>query len=190
MASKEKAKKTFPKKKEGSSKTKTKKAKKILFKAPEDFKPSFFEVMFETLRDGCIRGSTFSALRVKGKWDNADNPRYDLAEYDAGTSLAIATRISAAAHAANVLKRLPPKEKFGLVLRVNKRSADGSLAVSLKGARQLVVGKNDKLKWKWFEDKKDPTYRKIRKAIKLLPSAFVEVKLPPKGKRKGKKDED
>ena len=49
---------------------------------------------------------------------------------------------------------------------------------------------NDAGKWKWYTDKADPIYRKLRRAAKVLPSAFVAVQLPPSGRRTKKSDED
>jgi hypothetical protein len=45
-------------------------------------------------------------------------------------------------------------------------------------------------KAKWFEDKKDPIYRKLRKAARVLPSVFINAQLPPSGRRTSKKDAD
>lgn len=171
------------------AKPKAKKAK-ILFKAPEDFKPAFFEVDFATCRDGLVNGSSVQVNRVKGKWDNEEAKRYNLAEYDLATLLGITARLGSI-FAPNVLKRLPPKTKFGLILRANRKSADGSLAVAVKEAKMAVEGKNGKMKMKWFSDKKDPIYRKLRRIKNVLPSAFINVQLPPSGRqKKAKADEE
>lgn len=164
----------------------------ILFKAPTDFKPAFFEVEFETLRDGLVRGGSVSIQRVRGRWDNADAKRFDLSTYDLPTLIGVATRIGAAAMAPNVLKRLPPKTKFGLILRVAKRSANDSLTAGVKAVKRLGVGKGDKPKWFWISNQSEGadliTYRKLRKMTRVLPGAFVEVQLPPSGR--GKKAEE
>lgn len=179
------AKKTTVKKAVPAKKTagRTARPAPILFKAPADFKPAFFEVIFESLRDGLVRGGSIRIDRVRGRWDNPDSKRFDLATYDVATLLGVATRLGGMAMAPNVLRRLPPKSKFGVVLRVNRRSADGSLAVIVKGIKQLVVS-GEKAKWKWLTDKTDTTYRKIRKMARSLPGAFVEVQLPPSGRQK------
>ena len=39
-------------------------------------------------------------------------------------------------------------------------------------------------------DKKDPVYRRFRKAGRLLPSAFSKVLMPPKIERRSKKAEE
>lgn len=161
----------------------------ILFKAPADFKPAFFEIAFESLRDGLIRGGSIKVVRVRGRWDNADAKRYDLADYDQATLLGVASRLGGMAMAPNVTKRLPPKSKYGIIVRVNRRSADGALVTPLKGIKQLVVS-GEKAKWKWMTDKTDVTYRKIRKLARALPGAFVEVQLPPSGRRSKKDAEE
>lgn len=157
---------------------------KITFQAPSDFKPAFFEVEFATLADGLLNGASLKIQRVKGNWTNEDARRYDLATYDLATYTAVAARLGSIT-APNVLKRLPPETSFGLVIRVNRRSADGTLSVIIKGIKQgAISSKSGKMRWKWFEDKKDITYRKIRKITNSLAGAFVEVQLPPSGRQK------
>lgn len=191
------AKKTAPAKavkKVAAKKKAAKKAGPILFKAPEDHKPAFFEVEFETLRDGLIRGGSIVVNRVKGKWDNPDAPRFNLAEYDVATLLGIATRLGAMSSAPNIAKRLAPKSKFGLILRVNKRSKDGSIAVGYKGAKFLGVGKGDKPKWFWVNAKSTGEalmlHRRMRKMTRFLAGAFVEVQLPPSKRKKKAAEEE
>jgi len=177
-------KKTFPAKKAGGAPAaKRAPQPKLLFKAPVDFKPAFFEVEFRVGKDGLIHPSKFDVQRVRGKWDNAENPRYNLADYDVVTYAMIAARLSSVTWAANVAKRLPALSSFGLVLRVAKRANDGSLATRIVATRQLVkVG--EKSKWVWFDmakpaHKADLNWRKLKKAARFLPSAFVNVQLPP-----------
>lgn len=180
--------KSVPAKKPG-----VKKPGPILFKTPVDFKPSFFEVEFETLRDGLIRGGSVVVNRVRGKWDNPEAKRFDLSTYDIATLVGIATRLGGAAMAPNVLKRLPPKTKFGLILRVAKRAATESLAVSIKGIKRLGVTTSGKPKWVWMNPQSEGTdlinYRKLRRMVRTLAGAFVEVQLPP-STRRGKKSEE
>jgi len=158
----------------------------ITFEAPSDFKPAFFEVQFAVGEDGLMVPASFGAKRVRGRWDNAEAKRYDMAEYDPVTLLGIATRFAYITFAPNVAKRLPAGSKFQLVLRVAKKAADGTLTARVVAARYV----NDAGKWKWYTDKADPIYRKLRRAAKVLPSAFVAVQLPPSGRRTKKSDED
>jgi hypothetical protein len=160
---------------------------RLVFRPPEDWKPTYYEIMFETLRDGLIRGSTFSAWIVKGHWDNPDNPRFSLEEFDPGTLLAIASRISAATYSTSFEKRLPQKAKFGMVIRVALQKENAGLLVTIKGIRQLKLVR-DKPKWVWFDDKSDIVYRRLRRCRNILPSAFIEAKPPPR-KRKLRIDE-
>lgn len=187
------AKKTFPAKKVGGPAAKKVAGARpgpILFKAPADFKPSFFEIEFETLRDGLVRGGSVTVQRVRGKWDNPDAPRFNLAEYDLATLVGVATRLGAMSFAPNVIRRLPPKTKFGLVVRVAKRAADGSLTSGVKGAKFLTVSeKTGKAKWVWVNaqsaDQSLLLHRRMRKMGRYLAGAFVEVQLPPT-KKKGR----
>ena len=182
------AKKGFPARKPGT--VARARPAKITFKAPADFKPSFFEIVFATLRDGLVNGSSINIQRVRGNWTNEEAKRFNLAEYDMPTYNAIIARLGAI-YAPNVLKRLPPKTKFTLVIRVNRKAADGTLSVLVKGIKQTSPSLKTPGKFvsKWFADKKDPTYRKIRKIAAILPGAFIVVQLPPAGRQKKAADE-
>lgn len=180
-------KKGFPAKKAGTAAKKpaaSARPAKITFQAPADFKPSFFEIEFATLRDGLLNGASVKIERVKGNWTNPEAKRYDLTTYDQATFNAIVARLGSI-YAPNILRRLPPKTKFGVVVRVNRRSVDGTLSVIIKGIKQTVASKKNpgKSVWKWFEDKKDLTYRKIRKITNIMPGAFLNVQLPPSGRQ-------
>lgn len=189
------AKKGFPAKKaRAAGSAAAKKPGPILFKAPADFKPAFFEIEFETLRDGLIRGGSIKVNRVRGKWDNPDAPRYDLATYDLPTLAGVATRLGAMAFAPNITKRLPPKSKFGLVLRLNCRAATGSLSVVVKGAKYLAISeKTGKAKWVWVNAKSTEAalllHRRMRRMGRFMSGAFVEVQLPPSTRRAKSKAE-
>jgi hypothetical protein len=131
---------------------------------------------------------------VRGKWDNPDAPRFDLATYDMPTLLGIATRLGAMAFAPNITRRLPPKSKFGVVLRVNCRAATGSISVLVKGAKYLSVSKSTgKAKWVWVNAQSTEAalllHRRMRRMGRFLNGAFVEVQLPP-SKRRAKADEE
>ncbi len=148
--------------------------------APADFKPFFLEVKFTVGADGLINPSKFDAYRVKGRQDNPDNRRYDLREYDVDSLMGIAARISSATYAPNHERRLPPNSQWFLAFRVAKASADDTLRASLKVMQVKLEGK--KLKT-LGEDKTDLLYRKIRKVNRIAGSAFVNVQLPPAGRR-------
>lgn len=166
------------------------KKKMILFKAPSDFKPFFMELNFVTLKDGMI-GTKFQANRVKGRWDNPEAKRFNMMEYDLPTVISLMARISARSFAVNPLKRLTANKSFGLVLRVSKSSATGTINVSLSGARRTIV-KDGKTKWVWFSKEKnmqDPDFKKLRGLPRFLRGAFVETQLPPSGRQPKKSAE-
>jgi hypothetical protein len=180
------AKKGFPAKKTGTAakKAPSKKPKPLVFKAPVDFKPFFLEVAVQTGTDGLFSPVGFSATRIRGNWDNPEAKRYDLATYDVPTLAAIGMRLSSVTFAPNILKRLPINTKFKLILRVSKKAATGGLMASVK----FLAMSNEAGKMKWIKDVKDPTRRRIRRANRVLASAFLAVQLPPSA-RKVKKGE-
>lgn len=157
------------------------------FAAPKEFKPHFLEVFVKTEKDGLL-GSAAKATRYQGRYDPQaeDKKKADLASYDPTTLIGIVSRLSAASFATNPTKRLPANTPFRILMRVNRKSADGSLSIGIK---EIAAGvpKNGVMKYKGL-DKKDPYYRKLRKAARILPAAFKAVMMPPKRVR-GKKVE-
>lgn len=196
------AKKGFPAKKAGGAPAKKvaapanltveQKKKLFLHKAPSDFKPFWMELNFQTLKDGMI-GPKFSANRVKGRWDNADAKRFDMTQYDAPTVTALLARIGGLAYATNPVRRLSPGKSFGIVLRVSKASATGTVNCSLTAAKRTIT-KDGTTKWSWFNKEKhmtDADYKKLRRMVRFLRGAFVNVQLPPSGRapKKGESEE-
>ena len=159
---------------------------KPVWMAPADFKPSFFDFSFKTDAYGLIESGSLTGERVKGRWDNEDAKRFDMADYDQATLAAFGMRMSPGIFAPNPERRVPGDKIFRMIVRVSKKAADGSLSARIVGVSMKSEGK----KAKWFEDKSDITYRKIRKAARILPSAFINVQLPPSGRRSSKKDSD
>lgn len=180
------AKKTFPAKKTVSTAASTRPPRPT-WPAPSDFKPAFYEFMLKTDEFGLVTAGSISGSRFKGRWDRETPVKYDLAEFDAATLTGFAMRFSAGVFAANPTKRIPPNASYRFVLRVSKKSADDTLS-----ARFVLIGMKlaNSKKTNWFEDKKDPVYRKLRRCARVLPSAFVAAQLPPqKRSRKEAADE-
>ena len=169
------------------AKIKAAKEKLITFKAPSDFKPCSIALRFITQHDGMIHPQV-TCERIRGLWSNPEAKRYNMAEYDPVTLTGIVSRLSASCYSSNVTKRLPPKTKFLLIIRTGVKAANGSLTVRIQAAGHYVEV-NDKLKLKWYEDKKDPAYAKLRRSARLLRGAFVNVQLPPAGRRPKKEDD-
>lgn len=166
------------------------KKKLVMFKAPEDFKPSFFEVKFVTQHDGLISPGIVIE-RIRGQWDNVDAKRFNLAEYDVPTLVGITSRLQASFYKSNFHGRLPAKTRIGIIIRCGANRTTGLMSVSVKAAYTVVKNASTgKAKRVWFEDKADLTYRKIRRAARLLRGAFVTVQLPPTTSRKRKADID
>lgn len=162
-----------------------------LFKAPEDFKPHFLAVLMKVEKDGLL-SSAIRVTRYNGRYDpEADEKKkFDVGTYDPKTVQGILSRFSMVTYATNVAKRLPSGAVFQALLRVNKKKDGGVISVLFKGLDQAVKNDKGRVKLKAF-DKKDPTYRKFRKAVRILPSAFKEVLQPPKRVRgANKKDSD
>jgi hypothetical protein len=183
--------KGFPKKGSGSSKPK-KKTKIPAWKAPEDFKTGFVvEWTFETEKDG-MPGAKIRAIRFKGKYDPKadDKKKFDMMSYDVKTVLGIQARMSLTQfHATGrvtskgVRTRLEPNKIYRALIRVGKKKADDTLTARVTTVLKAVE-KNGKMKMVEL-DKKDPDYRKIRKANRYLPAAFRHVAaLPERSRRK------
>jgi hypothetical protein len=174
------------------------------FDAPADFKSHFLEVSLRTEKDGLL-ASQIKATRYQGRFDpNAeDKKKADLGGYDWATLIGIQARFAAVTFKATNDKkypaevkgrtevkgamRLPANTSFKILLRVNRKAADGTISVLIKNIQQGV--KNAKGRITAIDlDKKDPVYRAFRKAGRILPAAFKAVLMPPKRTR-GKKDE-
>jgi hypothetical protein len=183
------------------------------FTAPSDFRNAVIDLKFATGADGLIV-PTFQVERVKGrKWEDPETKRFNMMEYDATTVVGMFARMSAMCFAANIEKRLPAKARFRVILRVGKRKADDSLMVRCIAAARLgKSAKTGKAKWFWFSMDKnhektvtvtlesgkkkqekrmivDPVYTKLRRSVKHLAGAFINIQLPPSGRRPKKQEE-
>lgn len=152
--------------------------------APADFKPAFFEFRFNTDAQALITPSSLQGCRYRGKWDNPEAKMFNLREYDVNTLVGFAARMSAALWAPNVLRRVTPNASWRVIVRCNRRAADNSLATRIVGVFFKAEGK----KGRWFEDKTEADFRKIRRVARFLPAAFTDVQLPPS--RRSKKTEE
>lgn len=89
-----------------------------------------------------------------------------------------------------VAHRLPANTTFRMVIRVNKKKADDTISVLRKKIYQVVKNeKTGKMKLVMLENK-DPIYRALSRAVKVLPAAFKGVLLPPKRTRGRKVEAD
>lgn len=177
------AKKTAPARKAPARSAAARPAKPT-WDAPADFKPAFFDFRFSLDSQALIIPASCQGMRVKGRWDNPEAKTYDLREYDMNTLIGFFARLSAAIWAPNVLRRVTPETSYRMIVRCNRRAADGTLAVRIVGLAHKSEGK----KAKWFEDKSNPDFRKFRRAARWLPAAFTDVQLPP-SRRKAKAEE-
>ena len=174
--------KKVPAKKAGSAPARV----KPKWMAPADFKPAFFNFTFQTDDQALIIPESVNGLRYRGRWDNEEAKTFDLRDYDVSSLIGFVARMSAAIWAPNVLRRITPEATWRMVVRVTRRSVDGSLAVRIIGVAIKKEGK----KAKWIEDKTDMDLRKIRRAARWLPAAFTDVQLPPSTRRTKKEDAD
>ncbi len=182
------AKKGFPAKKAGSAQKAGAAPARVKPKwmAPADFKPAFFNFTFQTDSQALIIPESMQGLRYRGRWDNEEAKTFDLRDYDVSSLMGVASRLSAAIWAPNVLRRITPDASWRVVLRVTRRSVDGSLAARIIGVAIKKEGK----KARWIEDKTDTDLRKIRRAARWLPAAFTDVQLPPSTRRTKKEEAD
>jgi hypothetical protein len=175
----------------------------VEFPAPPDFKPFFAEVKFRTGEDGLLMPK-FVVNRIRGRWDNPEAKRFDMLEYDQQTALALVSRLSGRLFAPNQLKRLTANKSFQVVLRValrRKKNAKGKVISETLGARIVSIGhyvkKKDSTKsiLRWFNprekeaDKVNVDRRKIQSANRFLAGSFVNVQLPPSGRKSKGEDE-
>lgn len=196
---------TKPVAKKGAAKKAVKKNALPVFKAPEDFKPHFLTLQFVTGPDGiAYKGAKFT--RYKGRFDFAaeDKKKLDMMEYDPNTCLSIFARVAAKAFSKSTPKMMPAsrKERAGLkgahrlpanthfivVLRPGVKKANNELTCRVREVHQVVANAAGKKK-PIALDKKDPAYRMIRGASRILPGAFVNSIEPPKRERKARTEE-
>lgn len=178
----------------GSKKAAKKKNQPPIYKAPEDFKPHFLLVLVKTDKDGLLSNG-IKATRYVGRYDPdaEDKKKIDLGSYDQKTLQGILSRLSMTTFVTNATKRLPANQVFQILLRVNRKSKDGSLSIVFKSIEvPKKSAKSGRIKWVAL-DKKDPDYRKFRKSSRILPAAFKAVLMPPKrvrGAKVAKEDDD
>lgn len=176
----------------GDKKGKGKPKKNALptFDAPEDFKPAFFTVKLKVEKDGLL-GNAIQMTRYQGRYDPEadDKKKFDVATYDQKTVQGVLARFAGVTFITNATKRIPAGV-YEILLRVNRKSADGSLSVLFKGMGQLVRGKKAGVVKVEPLDKTDPVYRRFRKAARILPAAFKDVQMPPKRTRGANKAKD
>lgn len=183
--------------KTGAKTASASKAKTIVFKAPESFKPHFIEVAIKTEKDGLL-GGKLKAIRIYGGYnpkilrdENQEGRKWwDIATFNPEVSAGILSRFAARTFVVNAAYRLPANSSFKILLRVGKKSADNSLNVTIKWVKML---KEIKGKKKFVElDKTDPVARKIKSAKRFLPAAFVNTLEPPvtRGRRSRSKQDD
>jgi len=150
---------------------------KAKFDAPSDFRPCFYEVTMKTEADGLL-GSKITAKRIQGSYEKApEKNRRPVHKFDPRTLMGIAARIGAATFVNKETNRLPANAVFVMVLRVAKNK-DGHIRVGLKHIQGQVT-KNSVSRMVML-DKKHPVYRRLRRAVKFLPAAFISAIQPPK----------
>lgn len=178
-------KKAFPAKRPPAGRGRPAGQIKPTWDAPSDFKPAFFAFRLKTDRWGLVDTRSVFGERIRGRWDNPDAKRFDMAEYDVATLRGFAMIVAASTYAPNPARRLPPNQPFLFIVRASKAAETGivrarlvAIATKTKADKKLV----------WFEDKKDPLYRRLRRANRCLPSAFVDAQLPPTPKKKTAED--
>ena len=159
------------------------------WQSPSDFKPHFLEILVRTEKDGLLSPDC-KVIRYQGRYDpEADERKKFLVNsYDMRTVQGILSRLSMVTFINNANKRLPANKTFRVILRVGKRK-DNTITVSYRGLIRLAKLKSGRIKEVPLE-KKDPVYRRFRKAGRLLPAAFSKVLQPPKVSRRSRKAEE
>jgi hypothetical protein len=201
------AKRGFPARKTGTAAKRPARKPLPTWKVPVDFKPHFLLVTFRTEADGLI-GSRFKAVRYVGRFaeDADDKKKFDIMSYDPQTLAAIQGRMSSTMFKASNDKkfsaapkaragekggmRLPAKTVFSALIRVGKKTAEGTLTARIPAVFQHIKNeKTGKVRMTPLE-KTDPAYRLIRRASRILPGAFDQCLMPPKRTRTRSSDAD
>lgn len=177
------------------------------FKAPADFKPHFVEVTVRTEADGLL-GTDIKCVRYIGRYDPTveDKKKRDMASYDMQTMIGIQARLAGLTFKPNNEKkfpalikgrtevkgsmRLPASTVFIVLIRVNKRKADDTLATPIKTVFQKVKNKETGRVKTVELDKKDPIARMIKRAARFMPAAFKNVQAAPLLRRRKAAEED
>ena len=171
--------------------TATPRAKKPIptWEAPTDFKAHFLEVLVRTDKDGLLSPDC-KVVRYKGRYDPEvdERKKFLVNTYDPRTVQGILSRLSMVTFINNSAKRFPAGKTFRLIFRIGKKK-DNTISVTYKSISMLTKMKSGRVKEVALE-KKDPMYRRFRKAGRLLPSAFSKVLMPPKVERRSKKAEE
>ena len=159
------------------------------WEAPADFKPHFLEILVRLDKDGLL-SPDIKVIRYKGRYDPEaeDKKKVIVNTYDARTVQGILSRLSMVTFITNASKRLPAGKLFRIVIRVGKRK-DNTISISFRGVEAVTKFKSGKSKSVPL-DKKDPIYRRFRRVVRILPSAFSKVLLPPKIERRSRKSDD
>jgi hypothetical protein len=196
-------------KKAGTSTASAKPARAPLpqFAAPADFKPHFVEITVRTEADGLL-GTDIRCVRYQGRYDvNAeDKKKSDMSAYDMKTMIGIQARLSALTFkptndrkysvipakriGVKGSNRLPAGAVFVVVVRVNKRSKDGTLATPIKFVQQKIKNKETGRVKTVDLAKDDPVARVLKRVARYLPAAFKNVQQPPARRRGRAADAD
>lgn len=176
-----------------ASKSKTNKEVKMpsypVWTAPADFKPHLLEIVVKTDKDGLL-GPAIRVTRYRGQITDDPRKKWDVAEYDTQTVMGILSRLSMTTFVTNQAKRLPANTRFCIIVRASmSRAKQNMLTCSFKEVSRVAKLKSGKVKVIPY-DKKDPVYRKFRKAARILPSAFANCLMPPKKTRERKQAEE
>lgn len=157
--------------------------------APTDFKPHLLEIHVKTDKDGLL-GPAIKVIRYRGQVTDDPRKKWDVAEYDMQTVIGILSRLSMTTFITNQAKRLPANTRFRILMRVSMSKAkQNMLTCSFKEVSRVAKLKSGKLKVVPYE-KRDPIYRRFRRASRILPSAFANCLMPPKKTRQKKVAEE
>lgn len=153
-------------------KAKKKKARKPLpvFKPPEDFKAAFIEVKLRIGKDGIIEDCT--ARRYAGRTDTDNVKVLPMQLYDMRTMLRIGMRLAGANFIRNEGKRLPGNSTAVMLIRVGTNSKTDGLVTRVREIK-FQEGRDGKMR---TLNRKNPIFRALRKANRVLPGAFTTMK--------------
>jgi hypothetical protein len=156
-------------------KGKKKKTARLTFKAPQDMKPVSLKADLVFGKDGHLTQTRFTS--IKGKVGSDTAKTLDLGLYDMMTQNMVIARMAGPLFIKSEKKRLPAGLMIQALFRVGRSAKTGAVSVGLKEVKAKLPDKKAKTL-----EKKDPTYRVIRKAVRPMEAAFVKMKPFPSNK--------
>jgi hypothetical protein len=147
-----------------------------VFKPPEDFRSAYIRVILKTDKDGIL--GNCRCIYYKGRPGTASEKSLPMSSFDPDTQMRVAMRLAGANFIRSEPRRLPPNSQAMLLVRVGVKTTTGGLSTAVREIK-FKEGKAGKTK---TLARKNPLFRALRKANRILPGAFTSIQLFPSNK--------